>query len=249
MKKISAFLMASTLLLGATLTSCDGGKNSQESKQESSTSQSADLTTKAKIAVTKDSNVQSYSIKVLDLDPTTHAPVGEMTNLAEDGILDPGENRYIAISVVCNDGYEVDKVTSNSNPTLVISGMYCASVSEAGEYKVSIKTKEKSTEVVYATVAEATKDENIESVTYTMAVDSHYSTILELVDGNKVPVGSGNWLYITVTCKEGYIVDECLVNGKVASTQYSYYVYNVKEEGNITVSVTSKVDTSSSAEA
>ena len=242
-QKLGAFLMASALLLGAGLTSCGETKTSTQSSEIASSIDS----TKGYITVTKGSNISSYSIKVFDL---VDGKPGTMTDLGEDGYVTPDSSRWIAISVTCADGYEVDKVTSNNIDATQISGFYCVNIKAAGTYKIKMTAKEKSSETVtYATVIDETTDANkanLEPVSYKMATGNHYSTILDLVDGNKVPVDSGSWLYISAAAKTGYAIDKVTVNGIECSTQFSYYVFNVSAEkatnNELKVVITTKED-------
>ncbi len=245
-QKISAFLMASAMLLTAGLASCGETTPSSSSEASSSTIDA----TKGYIQVTKGSNVTSYVAKVFDL---VDGKPGEMTDLGSDNYVTPDANRWLALSITCADGYEVEKVTSNNIDMTQISSFYCVNVKTAGTYKIKITAKAKADEqVTYAEVVNETTSEhtaNVESVTYSMALDNHYSDIKQLVDGNKVPVGEGNWLYIAVTTKTGYEVDTVTVNGTACSVQFSYYVFQAVPakitDGKIHVVITTKVASSS----
>ncbi len=243
-QKISAFLMASALLLTAGLASC--GETTTSSSEAASSTIDA---TKGYIQITKGSNVASYTAKVFDL---VSGKPGEMTDLAADNYVTPDASRWVALSITCADGYEVDKVTSNNIDMTQISGFYCVNVKTAGTYKIKITAKAKEEEATtYAEVVNETTEAdaaNIESVAYSMALDSHYSDIKELVDGNKIPVAEGNWLYIAVTTKAGYEVDKVTVNGTECGVQFSYYVFQAVPakitDGKIHVVVTTKVASS-----
>lgn len=249
-QKLSAFLMASALLLTAGLASCGNDTPAASSSQPASSQIDA---TKGYIKITKGSNVSSYIAKVFDL---VDGKPGEMTDLAADNYITPDASRWLALSITCADGYEVDKVTSNNIDMTSMAGFYCVNIKAAGTYTIKITAKAKSAEeVTYATVTNETSDDdkaNIESVKFSMCVDSHYSDIKGLVDGNKMPIGDGNWLYTAVTCKEGYEVDKVTVNGKECGIQFSYFVFNAKAENvtgdSIKVVVTTKVASSQETE-
>ncbi len=243
-QKISAFLMASALLLTAGLASC-GETTPSSSEAASSTID----TTKGYIQITKGSNVSSYTAKVFDL---VSGKPGEMTDLGADNYVTPDASRWLALSITCADGYEVDKVTSNNVDMTSMAGFYCVNIKSAGTYKIKITAKAKEEAVTtYAEVVNETASAdaaNIDNVSYSMALDNHYSDIQELVDGNKVPVGEGNWLYIAVTPKAGYEVDKVTVNGAECGVQFSYYVFQTIPakitDGKIHVVITTKVASS-----
>lgn len=177
------------------------------------------------------SNGDHYTVTCYDLDLKTF----EFTETS-----DITDGHGIALTVTCDDGYEVTSVTVNGVETTVQGGKYychMTAVTAGAEYTVVVTVAENSggTETTTSTITvQSNANCTIETYDYKLGDNSTLASTSSTVT-------DGNYVAVKVTPASGYEVAVVLVNGKKA-TNYSGY-YCIVAEGGTTYNVSVTLQT------
>ena len=140
-----------------------------------------------------------------------------------------GSDKWVAIGVTADEGYEVSSVKVNGEVAPLIMGYYCVNAKLPKAYSFVVETRELSP-VITVTAPEGV---TYEACTFDV-VGYGVQNMAPVVD-NKAIVGS--WVGFTVTAPAGQKVAGVTVNGQSAMFMSGQYCYNVKTADPLDVKV------------
>lgn len=140
-----------------------------------------------------------------------------------------GADKWVALSVEAEEGYEISSVKVNGEAAPLIMGYYCVNAKLPKAYSFEVETRELSPVIT----VDAPEGVTYQAVTFN--VNGYAVENMTPVVDNKAIVGS--WVGFAVTAPAGQKVVGVTVNGQSAMLMSGQYCYNVKTADPLNVKV------------
>lgn len=196
-------------------------------KAASDITQNIPTTSEIKVGSVEHATVTTYDFKN-----------GDFSTLAKPSNVVTKDN-FVAVKVVCDEGYEVSSVKVNGNDTKEIQGYYCLMqpATAGATYNVAVVVAKKGAETPATGTIVVTSVEHCTVKTYDCTVktyDFNLNNMKESLAATSTTVTVGNFVAVKVECEAGYKLKSVTVNG-TAGVDYSggqgYYCVKATEGG------------------